>query len=242
MTPSWWRCPQVTTSAWEQAAGWDAALQPGGCGTSHRVTAGAEEPGTHTHTHSYTRKATVTLHPLPEENKRREDRQRKRGQNPTLTSPAGLSAKRLRQGPAPDRCPDRHTAGEEASIIPSGPYGCPQCHQGRGWVQQGKLCAEPTMAHRTPRDPKFSAGSVDRCNGAAAAPLVHSLKPSCPQASPTHVCCYRMARRGRDPWKGGWMQGAFPQALLNRAGTSQQHPPATISPHAAMVPLPVMSP
>lgn len=168
----------------------------GGCGTSHRVTAGAEEPATHTRTHSYTRKATVTLRPLSEENKRREDRQRKRGQNPTLTSPAGLSAKRLRQGPAPDRCPARRTAGEGASIIPSGPYGCPQCHQchrGRGWVQRGKWCAEPTVAHRTPRVPKFSAGSVDRCNGAATGPLVHSLKPSCPQGSPTHVCCHRMA-------------------------------------------------
>lgn len=111
----------------------------GGCGTSHRVTAGAEKPVTHTRTHSYTRKATVTLRPLSEENKQREDRQRKRGQNPTLTSPAGLSAKRLRQGPAPDRCPARRTAGEGASIIPSGPYGCPQCHRGsapRGAARQ----------------------------------------------------------------------------------------------------------
>ena len=100
-----------------------------------------------------------------------------------LTSPAGLLAKWLCQGPAPDRCPARREpreAEEAASIIPLGPYGCPQCHQGRGWMQRGRQCTEPAVAHRTPRVPKFTAGSTDGCDGAATAPLAHSLKPSCP--------------------------------------------------------------
>lgn len=48
-----------------------------------------------------TRKAAACLPPQPEKNKRREDEGRKRGQTPALTSPAGLPAKRLRQGPDP---------------------------------------------------------------------------------------------------------------------------------------------
>lgn len=180
----------------------------GDAGPPAESLVGWKNPG---HTQN-TCKAAVPLPPLPEKNKRRKDRGRKRGQNPTLTSPAGLSAKRLRQGPAPDRCPARREpreAGEEASVVPLGPYGCPRCHQGRGWMERGRLYTQLPVASRTPGNPKLKRreyGWVQRGSHRAARAWPEAVVSPEPAPWP---------REGREeagiPGKqGGWMHETSP--------------------------------
>lgn len=69
-----------------------------------------------------TLQAAACLPPQPEKNKRREDEGRKRGQTPALTSPAGLPAKRLRQGPDPAAAQPRREV-----LAPAGPRHAAPC-------------------------------------------------------------------------------------------------------------------